>query len=262
VGWGRKHAHVVDLVDLARRDDLDAVALADAPVEDPDERDDALVSVVHGVEDQRPQRRVGVAARRGQVLDDPFQDGLDVLPRLRRDGHRVVRGDADDLLELRLRALDVGGGEVDLVDHGQDLEAVLDGQVGVLYRLGLDPLRRVHDQQHALAGAQGARDLVVEVDVSGCVDEVEEVGVPVLGGVEDPRRRGLDRDPALALELEGVEHLVAALARRHALRELEDPVGKRGLAVVDVRDDREVPDQVLHGAGPSLARPWSRKLPL
>src|SRR5690606_19692518 len=90
--------------------------------------------------------------------------------------------------------------------------------------------------------------------------EVEEVRPAVLGRVEHPGGRGLDRDPALALELEGVEHLVAPLARRHALRQLEDPVGKRRLAVVDVSDDREVPD--LHRAILAHAHglSWSRAL--
>jgi hypothetical protein len=75
---------------------------------------------------------------------------------------------------------DVGARQVDLVDDGQHLEAVVDREVGVLDRLRLDALRGVDHEQHALAGAQGARDLVVEVDVPGRVDQVEEVRLAVL----------------------------------------------------------------------------------
>jgi hypothetical protein len=80
--------------------------------------------------------------------------------------------------------------------------------------------------------------------VPGRVDQVELVALP-----EDAHCLRLDRDPALALELHRVEQLVAHVAARHRLRDLEDAVGQRRLPVVDVGDDREVADAVLvHGS--------------
>src|SRR4029078_9206324 len=58
----------------------------------------------------------------------------------------------------------------------------------------------------------------------------------------------LDRDPALALEVHRVEHLVFHLALGQAAAELNDPIGERGLAVIDVSDDRKIPDP-FHGIG-------------
>ena len=52
----------------------------------------------------------------------------------------------------------------------------------------------------------------------------------------------LDRDAALALEIHAVEHLRLHLARLQRAGHLEKTVGQRRLAVVDVRDDGEVPD--------------------
>ena len=63
----------------------------------------------------------------------------------------------------------------------------------------------------------------------------------------DTRLR-LDGDAALALDRIGVEHLGFHLARLEAAADLDDAVGKRGLAVVDVGDDGKVAD-VLHGGG-------------
>ena len=65
---------------------------------------------------------------------------------------------------------------------------------------------------------------------------------PVVGLVGEPDGVRLDRDPALALEVHRVEHLRLHLARLERARDLEETVGERGLAVVDVGDDREVPD--------------------
>ena len=74
----------------------------------------------------------------------------------------------------------------------------------------------------------------------GRVDEVELVAAPVHA---DGLR--LDRDPALALEVHRVEQLLAHLALGDRAGQLEDAIGERRLAVVDVRDDREVANAVL-----------------
>jgi hypothetical protein len=48
----------------------------------------------------------------------------------------------------------VGGGQVDLVEHRDDRQVVLQRQVEVGQRLGLDALRGVDQQDRALAGLQ------------------------------------------------------------------------------------------------------------
>ena len=150
---------------------------------------------------------------------------------------------AEQLAHLGGGPVRVGRRQVDLVDDGDDLEVVLDREVRVRERLRLDPLRRVDDEHRTLARLQRARDLVGEVDVAGRVDQVQLVPLPLHAD-----RLRLDRDPALALELHRVEQLIAHLALGDGLRQLEDPVGERRLAVVDVRDDREVADPALvHG---------------
>jgi hypothetical protein len=83
------------------------------------------------------------------------------------------------------------------------------------------------------------------------VDEVQLVGVPVARLVQHADRLRLDRDAALALELHRVQDLRAHGARIHRAGHLEDAVGQRRLAVVDVRDDREVADAVLVHARPT-----------
>ena len=60
-----------------------------------------------------------------------------------------------------------GGGEVGLVDDGDDGEVELKGGVGVGEGLGLDALGGVDQEDGALAGGEGAGDLVAEVDVAG-----------------------------------------------------------------------------------------------
>jgi hypothetical protein len=178
-----------------------------------------------------------------------------------QDGLRGV--DPDDLLDLAPRVLRIGRRQVDLVDDGDDRQVEIHGQVDIRQRLGLDPLGRVDDQHGALTGGQGARHLVVEVDVPGRVDEVQLVLLAVLGRVIEPHRRSLDRDAALALQVHAVHELRAALAIGQRVGRVQQAIRQRRLAVVDVGDDREIADQVRRGghlrrggAAGALALTW------
>ena len=86
-----------------------------------------------------------------------------VLPEMRR---MVSAGSPSSSETSAGHALGLGAGQVDLVQARDQLEARVDGQVGVGQRLGLDALRGVDDEQRSLARRQAARDLVGEVDVA------------------------------------------------------------------------------------------------
>jgi hypothetical protein len=134
----------------------------------------------------------------------------------------------------------LGARQVDLVEDGDDLETRIHREEQVRERLRLDALGRIHHEHSAFARRQGARDLVGEVHVAGRVDEVELVLLAIVRGVRHPHRVQLDRDAALALEVEGVEHLGLHFALLEHAGFLDQAVRERGLAVIDVGDDAEV----------------------
>ena len=70
----------------------------------------------------------------------------------------------------------------------------VDGLINVGEGLGLDPLRGIDDEEGAFAGGNRAAHLVREVDVTGCIDEVELVFRAVLRGVAQAYRLRLDGD--------------------------------------------------------------------
>ena len=72
------------------------------------------------------------------------------------------------------------------------------------------------------------------------VDQVQHVGLAIVGMVGEPDGVRLDRDPALALEVHRIEHLRFHLARLQGAGHLEEAVGERRLAVIDVGDDGKV----------------------
>ena len=222
--------------------------LRKAAVDHPHVGDHAAVLVELGVEDQGAGRGRRLALGRRHAGDDRLQHLDHPLPGLGRDRDRVARIAAEQVGDFRRDPLRLGARQVDLVHHRDQLQPVLDRQVGVGDGLRLDPLGGVDDEQGALAGGEAARDLVGEVDVAGRVDQVQVVGLTVGGLVLDPHRLRLDRDPALALEVHRVEHLGLHFLRVDGAGDLEDAVGQGRLAVVYVGDYREVADVVHAGA--------------
>ena len=175
------------------------------------------------------------------------------MPVLAEIGDRVGGVEADHVLDLLLDPLGLGGRQVDLVEDRHDLVVVVDRLVDVGERLRLDALAGVDDEERALAGGERAVDLVGEVDVAGRVDEVQDVVLAVLGAVVEAHGLRLDGDAALALDIHRIEHLRLHLPLAQAAGHLDEPVGQRRLAVVDMGDDGEVADIALgacgHGAG-------------
>ena len=226
--------------------------MGELAVDHPHVRDDAAVGVVDRVEDQRAGGRVGVADRGGDLRDDLVEQLRHPDAGLAGDPQAVGGVAADEVGQLGGVLVGLGGGEVDLVEHRDDVQVVLQRQVEVGQGLRLDALRGVDEQHRALARGQGSRHLVGEVDVPRGVDHVEHVGHagPRARGrrPRQPDRLRLDRDPALALDVHPVEVLRAHLPGLDDPGHLEHPVGERRLAVVDVGDDAEVADQRRVGA--------------
>ena len=218
---------------------------------DPHEDDDAEILIVPAVDEQRLQRRIGVARGRRQPGHERLEHVGNAEAGLGADHHRIVGGQADHILDLLLDPLRLGRRQVDLVQHRDDLVMGVDGLIDVGQRLRFDALAGVDHQQTALAGGQAAAHLIGEVDMAGRVHQVEGVGLAVGGLVGEADRLRLDGDAALFLEIHVVEHLAGHLAVGQAAAGLDQPVRERGLAVIDVRDNREVADaferRVGHG---------------
>ena len=88
------------------------------------------------------------------------------VPTLALARMRVVAVEADDVGDLSARLFGLRARQIDLVDDRDDLEVVLDGEVGVRQRLRFDALRRIDEQQRAFARGQRPRDLVRKIDVA------------------------------------------------------------------------------------------------
>ena len=150
------------------------------------------------------------------------------------DGRDRVEAVADHLDA----ALEVGADAVHLVDEAEARHVVLVGLAPHRLGLRLDAGDRVEHRDRAVEDAQRALDLDREVDVAGRVDDVDLAVAPLRGG-----RGRRDRDAALLL-LDHVVHDRGAFVHLTdlvgAAGVVEDALGRRGLARVDVGHDPDV----------------------
>ena len=173
--------------------------------------------------------------------------------------HEQLVGLVDDLV-------DAGVATVGLVDHEDHrhvgVERLAQHEPGLRQR----PLRRVDEEHDAVDHRQAALDLATEVGVTGGVDDVDRhvaVGELLRRRTAVVHRGVLreDGDALLALEVAGVHDPVGdalGLVRGERARLVEHRVDQRGLAVVDVRHDGDVPQ--VGASGRRLGRHGSTAL--
>ena len=210
----------------------------------------ARVEVRH----EQLQRRVRIATRRRHVLEDGIEQGPQILPfavliRRRRalPGVRVEHRK----LQLVFGRIEIDEQVVDLVQHflGARVRAIDlvdddNGRQPPFQRLPQDEpglreraFRRVDQQHHAVDHRQRSFHLAAEIRVARRVDDVDEDVLVVNGGVLRH-----DGDPALALEIVAVHRALGdALVGAERAALMKERIDQCGLAVVDVRDDGDIP---------------------
>ena len=181
-------------------------------------------------------------ALRGVIEDERLhRDQVDVttehLPVADRNLDRDGVG-AEAVLHHLDRVLEVGACAVHLVDERDTRDVVLVHLPPDRLGLGLHAADRAEQRDRAVEHAQRTLHLDGEVDVAGGVDDVDAVALPLRG-----RRRRGDGDATLLLLLHPVHRGAALMDLADPVRlagVVQDALGRRGLARVDVRRDPDV----------------------
>ena len=232
-------AHLVGVVLATGSHELDHIAAPNHPVYHLEIGDNSPEGVEDRVEDEALQRRVGITLGGRDPIDHGVQHFRHAQARLSAGTKDGLAGTADEFNDLVFNLLRLGAREVDFVDHRDDLEVIFDGHVEVRDRLGLNALCGVDHQQCALAGGNGTRDFIREIDMPGRVDQVQHpFFVPIC--IVHLDRMALDGDSALAFEIHIVEHLGLHVFGGDRLGVLEQSISECTLPMVDVGDDAEV----------------------
>ncbi len=246
-GFRIEDAHLVGKPGLAGGLDHNPVALAQGSFHHSHERHHPEIVVEPGVDDQGLQRRATIALGGRNFADQVLQHILHAQACLGAATYRILRLNADDVLDFRGDPLRLRLRQVHLVEDRHHLEPLLDRGVAVGHGLGFHALAGINHQQGPFAGVQGARHLVGKVHVSRGIDEVQLVGFTVPGLVVERDTLGLDGNPALPLQVHGVEDLFGHFTVAQAAADLDKTIRQGGLAVINVGDDGKVTDSAQFG---------------
>ena len=239
---GTLDAHAIDQKVTLCLHHAQSIALFDGTVKDAHRGDDTTILVEVRIQDECLELRVRIALGRRDQKDNGLQQIVDALSGLARDTHGIIGRDRQVILDLGLDLIGMGRGQVDLVDGRHNVQIGVHGERRIGDGLRLDTLGGIDDEHRALAGGQRTRDLIGKVHVARRIDEVELIRLAVVGVIGHANGIGLDRNAALALDIHGVEQLRLHVALVNGMGELEDAVTDRGLAMVDVRNNRKVAD--------------------
>ena len=242
-----KHPNFIGPVLAPGGHEFHEVAFVNGAVEDAEVRDDATERVEDRIEDHRLERLLHVALGCRDAFNHSLENGFDTQACFAAGGQDVLHvasNEVDDLFAHHFRICRI---QVHFVEHGNDLQVMLQRQVQVADGLGLNALGGVHNQKRTFTCRNGPGHFVAEVDVTWGVNQVQHVVLAVLAAVLHLDGVALDGDASLALQIHVVQRLLLQFAVGNGSRGLEEPIGQGALPVVDVGDDAEVAD-VLHGS--------------
>ena len=213
-------------------------------VNHPHQHDDTHIGVEPTVNDHGAQRRVWLALGGRDFGDHGLEDLLHAHAGFGRARNGLARIDADHVFDFSLGVVWIGGRQIHFVEDRHHLDAEVECGVTVRHGLRFNALAGIDHQQGTLASGQRATHLVREVDMPGCVDQIQVVNLAVFGLVSQRSGLRLDGYPTLFFDVHRVQHLRFHLSVAQAAAALNDAVSQGGFAVVNVRDDRKISDVV------------------
>jgi hypothetical protein len=107
--------------------------------------------------------------------------------------------------------------------------------------LRFDTLSAVHDKHRSLTGGEGPRNLIVEIDVPRCVDEIQIIVLTVKGFVDKANSAGFYGDSAFALNIHIIKELFLHVPLVNRAGKLKYTVGKGGFPMIYMGYDGKIP---------------------
>ena len=126
---------------------------------------------------------------------------------LSRNQWCILRIDSDHIFNLFFYTFRLCAWQIDLVDDRHNIQIMVECQIDIRKCLCLNSLCRINDKNRSIAGCQASGYLIVEIDMSRCVDQVENILFPVICLIYGTDCLCLDRDPTFSLQIHVVENL-------------------------------------------------------
>ena len=197
-------------------------------------------SIVPGIKHQRCRPLFIIDFRSRNAFNYCLEQFGDTFAGLTGNTQRFLPGQSQDLLHLLIAHGQIGCRQVDLVDHRNNFQSLIKGQIDIGNGLRLHALRGIDQQNRTFTGTQTAADFISEVNVSRSVDQVKFIGNSVTGIILHTNRVGFDGNSPFPFQIHSVEELFLQIALGDGTGNFQHPVGEGGFAVVDMGDDTKI----------------------
>ena len=196
-----------------------------------------------------------ISLGRRHVFDKQRRNCRHPFACLGRNGEGVLAVQTGGLFQFRRHPFHIGGGQVNLVENGNDDMVILHRLPQMSQCLCLHALTGIHQQQNRFTRRQGTRDFVRKIHMPRGVQQIEN---PLFSRLVTPRqthRLTFDGDAALALQFHRIQSLGLGFIFINGAAEFHQAVGKGGFAVIHMGDDAEITNGLHHHL--SLRLWWS-----
>ncbi len=242
--------YFIGTIILSGRNKANHIAFAQYTIQNTVVHDDTAETIEYRIEDQSLKRCFLTAFRSRNA----FHNSFDTDAGFTAGQEDIFLFAANQINDLVGYFRNHGTFHINLVDHRNDLQIVIDGQIEVTDGLCLNTLRRIYQQQGAFACSQCTAHFIAEVNVAGCINQVQYVFLPFvrvinLNGVT------LNGNALFPLQIHVVQYLVHHVALTNGLGMLQQSVGQGTLSVVNMGDDAKIPDMLHKCAKISVCTP-------
>ncbi len=152
------------------------------------------------------------------------------------------RIDADNFLNFFGHLVRVGVGHITFVEHRNDFQIVVQGQVGICQGLRLYSLGGVDYQQNPFAGCQAPGNFITEIHMAGGIDQIEKILLSISGTIPETYCRGFYGNSPFPLQVHTVQELIPLFPGGDGAGMFQQSVCQSGLAVIDMGNYRKISD--------------------
>ena len=149
------HVKFCDIVLIAHGHETNPHPLVQCAVDDANQQCNTHIGVEPGVKDEGAYRCLRIPDGCRHFLHDALQKLGDPRSLFGGDAQHVLRREPDHFFDLVRDAFRIRCRQIDLVEHRDDLEIRVHGEVRIGEGLRLDALGGVHDEDRTLTGVQG-----------------------------------------------------------------------------------------------------------
>ena len=160
------------------------------------------------------------------IAYDRFQYILDIQTVFRRYQRCIAGIQSDYIFNFLAHNIRLCTGKINFIDNRNDFQIIIQSQIDIGQCLCLDALCRIHNQNGSLTGRKRTGYLICKIDMSRCIDQMENIILSILRFIFQLYGIQLDRDAALPFQIHGIQQLFLHFPLFNSICNFKNTIGQ------------------------------------